>query len=70
MITDWFREADAALTVCDKDGQIIYMNDKARNVFEKLAITCGCQSQKLSQRKIVQKIEHMLSTGQSQHLHH
>lgn len=66
MITDWFREADAALTVCDKDGKIIYMNDKARNVFEKYGDhLVGVNLKNCHNENSVQKIENMLGTGQS-----
>ena len=32
---DYMKEADVALTVCDKEGKIIYMNDKSRRTFLK-----------------------------------
>jgi transcriptional regulator with PAS, ATPase and Fis domain len=31
--TDWSRELPAAITVCDRDGTIIEMNDKAKSTF-------------------------------------
>ena len=30
MIADWAKEMNCAVTVCDKEGVIIYMNDKAK----------------------------------------
>lgn len=33
LIPDWAKEANCAITVCDRDCRILYMNDKARNVF-------------------------------------
>lgn len=33
MIPDWAKEMNCAVTVCDSDGVIIYMNDKARETF-------------------------------------
>lgn len=32
---DYMKEADVALTICDKEGKIIYMNDKSRRTFLK-----------------------------------
>ena len=32
---DYFKEADVAVTVCDKEGRIIDMNDKSRKTFLK-----------------------------------
>ena len=33
MIPDWTKEMNCAVTVCDKEGVIIYMNDKAKETF-------------------------------------
>ena len=33
MIPDWAKEMNCAVTVCDNDGIIIYMNDKAKETF-------------------------------------
>jgi len=35
MIPDWAKELDCSITVCDKDGVIVYMNDKAVKQYEK-----------------------------------
>lgn len=35
MVPDWAKEMNCAVTVCDKEGIIIYMNDKARDTFAK-----------------------------------
>jgi len=32
-LPDWARELPAAITVCDKDGLILEMNDKAKSTF-------------------------------------
>jgi len=32
---NWAGELPVAITVCDKDGIIIYMNDKSKKTFEK-----------------------------------
>ncbi len=33
MIPEWAKEMNCAVTVCDKSGTIIYMNDKAKETF-------------------------------------
>ena len=35
MIPDWAKEMNCAVTVCDKNGVILYMNDKAKETFAK-----------------------------------
>lgn len=35
MIPDWAKEMNCAVIVCDKDGVILYMNDKAKETFAK-----------------------------------
>lgn len=32
---DWQKEINVAITVCDEEGIILYMNDKAQKTFEK-----------------------------------
>lgn len=33
MIPDWSKEMNCAVTVCDKEGVVLYMNDKAKKTF-------------------------------------
>ena len=33
MIPEWAKEMNCAVTVCDKEGIILYMNDKAKETF-------------------------------------
>jgi transcriptional regulator with PAS, ATPase and Fis domain len=35
MKTDWFDFIDAAITVCDKNGIIVYMNKRSEETFKK-----------------------------------
>jgi PAS domain S-box-containing protein len=35
MLSEWTKEFSGAITVCDIDGRILYMNDKAAKTFEK-----------------------------------
>lgn len=62
---NWADEMNCAVTVCDVEGIIIYMNLKARETFAKHGDLIGknlfsCHSEK--SRKL---IRHMLSTGES-----
>ncbi len=34
-MNDWFKEFDGAVTVCDPQGIVLYMNDKAVKIFAK-----------------------------------
>ena len=34
-IPDWSKEINCAITVCDVEGKILYMNDKAKATFAK-----------------------------------
>ena len=31
---DWLKEINAAITICDNQGIVVYMNDKSEQVFE------------------------------------
>ena len=33
MIPEWAKEMNCAVTVCDKEGVVLYMNDKAKETF-------------------------------------
>lgn len=35
MKKEWFHSLDSAITVCDKDGKIVYMNRKSVEAFKK-----------------------------------
>ncbi len=35
MIPDWAKELNCSITVCDKDGVIVYMNDRAVEQYKK-----------------------------------
>jgi len=62
-IPDWARSVDCAITVCDKDGIVLYQNDKSLDTFAKSGPMAGrslipCHSDR--SRSI---IAHMLATG-------
>ncbi len=35
MVPDWAKEQNCSITVCDKDGIIVYMNDRAVEQYKK-----------------------------------
>lgn len=62
---DWVEQMNCAVTVCDINGIILFMNEKARatfvrhgNLIGKNLFDCHSESSK-------QKIREMLTTGQS-----
>jgi transcriptional regulator with PAS, ATPase and Fis domain len=60
---DWARELPAAVTVCDRNGVIIEMNDKARSTFSgdlvgKNALDCHPEPART-------KLAELLATGKS-----
>lgn len=62
---EWAKEMNCAVTVCDAEGVIIYMNDKSRETYKKEGDLIGknlfaCHSER--SREI---IRHLLSTGGS-----
>ena len=38
IIPNWMKEIDAAITICDKNFKIVYMNDKSVKTFENTTI--------------------------------
>lgn len=61
----WFHEADIALTVADKEGKIVYMNEKAREVFAKYGPLEGRSLFECHSEESSEKIRKMLTTGVS-----
>lgn len=62
---EWAEQMNCAVTVADKDGVVLYMNEKARQTFAKSGNMIGrsmipCHSQR--SRDI---IAHMLASGES-----
>lgn len=62
-IPDWAKELNCAVTVCDTQGIVIYMNDKSKETFNSAGELIGkslipCHNE--NSRKI---IAHLLETG-------
>ena len=57
MIPDWAKEMNCAVTVCDAEGVILYMNDKAKSVFTdmigKNMMACHKQSSQETIKRLI-----------------
>lgn len=64
-ITQVWEQVNCAITVCDKEGVILYMNEKARATFAKHGDLIGKNLFDCHQPASADKIRHMLATGES-----
>lgn len=64
-IPDWAMQMNCAVTVCDADGVIIYMNEKARETFSKHGDLIGKNLMGCHSQASKDKILEMLATGNS-----
>lgn len=66
-ITDiqWAEQMNCAVTVCDAQGVILFMNEKARATFAKHGDLIGKNLFECHSESSRQKIRHMLATGES-----
>lgn len=65
METNWFKEAEISLTVADKEGKIIYMNDLANLTFAKYGDLIGRSLYECHSENSNSKIKLMLKEGSS-----
>ncbi|PKP38251.1 MAG: PAS sensor protein [Bacteroidetes bacterium HGW-Bacteroidetes-14] len=61
----WAEELDCAVTVCDMNTVVLYMNAKARKTFEKYGDLIGKNLMDCHGEKSAVKIKEMLATGTS-----
>ncbi|MCM1111201.1 MAG: PAS domain-containing protein [Clostridium sp.] len=61
----WAEETNSAVTVCDTEGVILYMNRKARETFARHGDLIGKNLFDCHSEASRQKIRHMLATGES-----
>lgn len=62
---EWAKEMNCAVTVCDTEGTIIFMNEKARKTFEKYGSLLGKNLFECHNPQSVEKIRELLATGGS-----
>lgn len=65
MITDFLKELDFAVTVCDRQGTVIYYNDRAHEVFARYGELVGNNLKDCHAGASWCKIVEMLETGTS-----
>lgn len=67
MIEDirWAEQMNCAVTVCDAEGVILYMNEKSRETFAKHGDLIGKNLFECHSPASQDKIRHMLATGES-----
>lgn len=63
--TAWAEEMNCAVTVCDKEGVILYMNQRARETFAKYGDMIGKNLMGCHSDRSKQIIAHMIATGES-----
>lgn len=61
----WAEEMNCAVTVCDSEGVILYMNRKSRETFASHGDLIGRNLLDCHSRESVEKIRRMLATGES-----
>ena len=64
-LPDWAFEMNCAVTVCDAEGTVLYMNEKALETFAKHGDMRGRNLIPCHNEDSVRKIRHMLETGES-----
>lgn len=62
---EWAEEINAAVTVCDAEGVILFMNSRARQTFARHGDLIGKNLFECHSEGSRMKIRHMLSTGES-----
>ncbi len=62
---NWAEELNCAVTVCDRDGVLLYMNSRARETFAKYGDLIGQNLMPCHNEASQAKIRHMLATGES-----
>ena len=65
VIPDWAKEMNCAVTVCDTEGVILYMNDKAKATFAKHGDLIGKNLMGCHNDRSKEIIRHLLETGGS-----
>ena len=61
----WMNSIGCAVTICDTEGVILYMNDKSRETFAKHGDIIGKNLFGCHSERSQQMIRHMLATGET-----
>ena len=62
---EWAKEMNCAVTVCDAEGIIIYMNDKSRETYKKEGDLIGKNLYECHSERSKEIIRRLLATGGS-----
>lgn len=62
-IRGWMNNIGCAVTICDRQGEILYMNDRARDTFSKHGDLIGRNLFKCHSDRSCEMIKHMLASG-------
>ncbi|MFA6712259.1 MAG: PAS sensor protein [Bacteroidales bacterium] len=62
---EWAKELNCAITVCDIEGNIIFMNDKSKDIFSKYGNLIGKNLKDCHSDNSWKKIQSMLKSGKS-----
>ena len=62
---EWAKEMNCAVTVCDTEGVILFMNEKACKTFEKYGNLIGKNLYECHNPQSKEKINELLATGGS-----
>lgn len=63
--TPWADDVNCAITVCDAQGIIVYMNERSRSTFAKHGNLIGSNLFGCHNERSQAMIRHMLATGES-----
>ena len=61
----WADDIGCAVTICDKEARILYMNEKSRETFARHGDIIGHDLLGYHPPKAVEQIHHMLATGET-----
>lgn len=64
-LIDYYKNVNFAVTICDKNAVVLYMNDKAKKTFERFGDVIGKSLFNCHKPESAEKIRHMLATGSS-----
>lgn len=64
-LLNWAEEVDYAVTICDADCKILFMNKRSRETFAKHGDIIGKNLLDCHSQASREKIDHMLRTGSS-----
>ena len=64
-LAHWADEVNYAVTICDADCKILYMNQRSRDTFAKQGDIIGRNLLECHSPASQEKIRHMLATGES-----